>query len=62
MIYVADNPEKDFQALQQLGMKSMWFRNKDGLYAVNYLDKTNYINGNIVTINHLEELMGLLNN
>lgn len=33
MVYVADNPAKDFQAPQQLGMKSIWFKNKDGLYT-----------------------------
>ena len=34
MVYVADNPAKDFQAPQQLGMKSVWFKNEDGLYKV----------------------------
>lgn len=32
IVYVGDNPVKDFQAPQQLGMKSIWFRNADGLY------------------------------
>jgi HAD superfamily hydrolase (TIGR01549 family) len=32
MMYVGDNAEKDFQAPRQLGMRSLWFRNKDGLY------------------------------
>ena len=32
VVYVGDNAEKDFQAPQQLGMRSVWFRNKDGLY------------------------------
>lgn len=32
VIYVGDNAEKDFQAPQQLGMRSLWFRNEDGLY------------------------------
>ena len=32
IIYIADNPSKDFQAPQQLGMKSLWFKNRDGLY------------------------------
>jgi FMN phosphatase YigB (HAD superfamily) len=31
-MYVGDNAEKDFQAPRQLGMRSLWFRNKDGLY------------------------------
>ena len=33
IVYVGDNPAKDFQAPQQLGMKSIWFKNKDGLYS-----------------------------
>lgn len=32
IIYVGDNPVKDFQAPRQMGMKSVWFRNVDGLY------------------------------
>jgi HAD superfamily hydrolase (TIGR01549 family) len=32
VVYVGDNPVKDFQAPQQLGMKSIWFRNADGIY------------------------------
>ena len=32
-VYVGDNPVKDFQAPQQLGMKSLWFKNEDGLYS-----------------------------
>ncbi len=30
--YVGDNATKDFQAPKQLGMKSVWFKNRDGLY------------------------------
>lgn len=33
VVYVADNINKDFQAPKQLGMKSLWFRNEDGLYT-----------------------------
>lgn len=33
MCYVGDNIKKDFIAPEKLGMKSIWFRNKDGLYA-----------------------------
>lgn len=33
IVYVGDNPVKDFQAPQQLGMSSVWFRNEDGLYS-----------------------------
>lgn len=32
MIYIGDNPEKDFNAPRQLGMHTMFFNNKDGLY------------------------------
>lgn len=32
IVYVGDNPVKDFQAPHQLGMKSLWFKNADGLY------------------------------
>lgn len=33
MCYVGDNIKKDFIAIEKLGMKSIWFRNKDGLYT-----------------------------
>lgn len=32
IVYVGDNPAKDFRAPQQLGMKSLWFKNADGIY------------------------------
>lgn len=32
IVYVGDNPAKDFQAPKQLGMKSVYFENTDGLY------------------------------
>ena len=32
VVYVGDNLAKDFQAPQQLGMRSLWFNNADGLY------------------------------
>ena len=32
MCYIGDNRLKDFQAPEQLGMKSIWFRNADGIY------------------------------
>ena len=31
--YIGDNPNKDFQAPCQLGMRSIYFYNKDGLYS-----------------------------
>ena len=33
MVYVGDNPAKDFQAPQQLGMKSVWVKNTEGIYS-----------------------------
>lgn len=32
MVYVGDNLMKDFQAPRQLGMKSIWLKNQNGLY------------------------------
>ena len=32
IVYVGDNIIKDFQAPHQLGMKTLWFENDDGLY------------------------------
>lgn len=32
MVYIGDNAEKDFQAPKQLGMRSIFCRNKDGIY------------------------------
>lgn len=32
MIYIGDNPQKDFKAPRQLGMRWLCFDNKDGLY------------------------------
>ena len=33
VVYVGDNPVKDFQAPQQLGMRHLLFKNSDGLYS-----------------------------
>lgn len=38
IVYVGDNPVKDFQAPQQLGMRSLWFRNADGIYQGTNID------------------------
>ena len=38
MVYVGDNAEKDFQAPKQLGMRSVWVQNKEGLYQKNATD------------------------
>ena len=32
IVYVGDNAEKDFQGPEQLGMKTVLFRNREGLY------------------------------
>lgn len=34
MCYVGDNIKKDFVAPDMLGMRSIWFRNNDGLYFI----------------------------
>ena len=34
LLYVGDNSAKDFQAPKQLGMRSAYFKNADGLYFV----------------------------
>jgi putative hydrolase of the HAD superfamily len=33
MVYIGDNIKKDFIAPDKLGMRSIYFRNSDGLYA-----------------------------
>ena len=33
IVYVGDNPNKDLQAPRQLGMRSVFFYNADGLYS-----------------------------
>ena len=35
IVYVGDNPAKDFQAPQQLGMRCIFFKNPDGIYCSN---------------------------
>ena len=35
MIYIGDNPSKDFQAPSQLGMAHFYFKNMNGLYITN---------------------------
>ena len=32
IVYIGDNTDKDFQAPKQLGMRSIWFKNKNGLH------------------------------
>lgn len=33
IVYIGDNPQKDFQACKQLGMRWIYFKNQDGLYS-----------------------------
>ena len=33
MVYIGDNPAKDFGACEVLGMESIWFKNADGIYS-----------------------------
>lgn len=50
IVYVGDNPEKDFQAPQQLGMKWVYFRNGDGMYSSALMEKQI---GNITDVENL---------
>ena len=42
MVYIGDNLSKDFQAPGQLGMRSLYFENKDGLYYDEIASEGNY--------------------
>lgn len=53
VVYVADNLSKDFQAPQQLGMKSVWFKNEDSLYITS-------AGSCFLTIDSVEEFQRLL--
>ena len=33
LVYIGDNPNKDFLAPRQLGMRWLYFKNKEGLYS-----------------------------
>lgn len=50
IVYVGDNPTKDFQAPQQLGMKSLWFKNSEGIYQ----DTNKHSEWTVPTINELK--------
>ena len=43
MVYVGDNVNKDFIAPQQLGMRTILFKNPNGLYPSNACNNTDYI-------------------
>ena len=54
MLYVGDNPAKDFIAPRQLCMQCVWFDNQDGIYS------GKGYNNDIKTIHSLAELADLL--
>lgn len=54
IVYVGDNPKKDFQAPKQLGMRSIYFKNKDSLYFSEYSETS------IITINGIVDLEKML--
>lgn len=51
--YIGDNLKKDFQAPKQLGMQSILFHNKDGLYDSEQSD------ADIPTINEIQQILTL---
>lgn len=51
--YVGDNINKDFQAPRQLGMNSIYFKNKDGLYSF-----SNNFEGK--SISNIKELLSII--
>ena len=55
IVYVGDNSAKDFQATHQLGIKSVWYNNPDGLYR----DKNMY--ANTYCVHSISELREYLN-
>lgn len=56
IVYVGDNPNKDFQACRQLGMRWKYFRNEDGLY---YQDEIIDKNSTITSIGDLLNNIGV---
>ena len=63
--YVGDNVNKDFQAPNQLGMKSIWFKNKDGLYTQGVagndnLKNTSSVNRVDYTIDSISQIKEIL--
>ena len=53
VVYVGDNPAKDFQAPQQLGMRSLWFKNTDGLYSF----ETYYTGRQVNSIGNINQII-----
>ena len=55
VVYVGDNVAKDFQACRQLGIKSVWFKNEDGLYH-----SLDYVGLDIIEISKISDLYELI--
>ena len=53
IVYIGDNPRKDFKAPQKLGMRSIYFDNDDGLYR-------SPCDTNITTVNGISQLEELI--
>lgn len=53
IVYVGDNPTKDFQAPHQLGMRSIWFKNSEGIYQ----DTNKHSEWTVPTINELKVVL-----
>ncbi|MBR3245778.1 MAG: ATP-grasp domain-containing protein, partial [Parasporobacterium sp.] len=53
IVYIGDNPNKDFQAPRQLGMSIIYFANKNGIYSNNN-------DGRNMFVNRIESLKDLL--
>lgn len=54
MVYIGDNPTKDFVAPLMLGMHACWLRNPDGLYF-----SSQECDPSIITINDITEVLKL---
>ena len=56
MIYIGDNPEKDFQAPKQLGMRCICLVNNEGVFAKAY----EHIQEDVLMVSSLQELLTML--
>lgn len=56
LVYIGDNPVKDFQAPKQLGMQWIWLNNKNGLYA----DSQDYFSSDEKIALNIKEIADLL--
>lgn len=55
MMYVGDNPRKDFQAPRALGMQWIYFRNADGIYSCSDADT----DGGVSSIKELQNVLSV---